>query len=127
MPTSKWQSEVRLTTDIEAAEEPAMEEPSNDRPFVIVVLDDFLGAAVGVPRDHMGPLHSRPLLDINRDNFDAILAHLGVHWEDMPGGLPGRAEAGIAARLPRSRLKNISSAATMNSCCGETRLLRWAL
>lgn len=56
MPMSKWQSKVRLTTDLEAVEQPATEEPSNDRPFVIIVLGDFLGTADGVPRGHMGPL-----------------------------------------------------------------------
>jgi hypothetical protein len=67
MPTSKWQSEARLTADIEAAEQPTTGERSNDRPFVIVVLGDFLGTTDAVPRDDMGPLHNRQLLDIDRD------------------------------------------------------------
>jgi type VI secretion system protein ImpB len=106
MPTSKWQSEVRLTTDIEAAEQPATEERSSDRPFVIVVLGDFLGTTDAVPRDDMGPLHNRQPLDIDRDNVDAVLAGLGVRWEAMLGGLPGQSEAGIPAQLPLRALED---------------------
>jgi type VI secretion system protein ImpC len=106
MPTSKWQSKVRLTTDLEAVEQPATEEPSNDRPFVIVVLGDFLGTADGVPRDHMGPLHNRQLLDIDRDNFDAILAGFGVRWDAMLEGLLRHPEARIPAQLPLRALED---------------------
>jgi hypothetical protein len=104
MTTINWRSEVRLTTNIEAAEHSAAEEPSNQRPFVIVVLGDFRGTANGVPRDHMTPLHNRRVLDIDRDNFDAILARLGVRWEATLGGLPGQGEAGVTAQLALNTL-----------------------
>ena len=108
MPTSKGQSEVRLTTDLEAAEQSATEEPSNDRPFVIVVLGDFLGTADGVPRDHIGPLHNRQLLDIDRDNFDAILAGFRVRWEAMLGGLLGIHGSAHTCSASSPRLRGFS-------------------
>jgi type VI secretion system protein ImpC len=99
MATTNWRSEVRLTADIDAAEQPAGEKLSDERPFVMVVLGDFRGIAVGLPPDQTGPLRNRRLLDIDRDNFDAILARFNVRWEAMLGGLPGQSEAGMPAQF----------------------------
>jgi len=99
MPTTNWRSEVRLTADIETAEQPAAGELSDDHPFVIVVLGDFRGTVDGVPSDHTGPLHNRQLLDIDRDNFDDVLARFNIHWEAMLGGLPGEPAAAIPVLL----------------------------
>lgn len=106
MATTNWRSEVRLTADIGAAEQPAAEELSDERPFVIIVLSDFGGTTDSVAPDQGTPLHHRQLLDIHRDNFDAILARFNVRWEAMLGGLPGQPEAGMPAQFALRALED---------------------
>ena len=95
MAMNNWRSEVRLTTDIEADEQRAAEEPSNDRPFVIVVVGDFRSAADSLPRHKMGPPHNRRLLEIDREIFHTILARFNVRREGILESLPGLCEAGM--------------------------------
>jgi type VI secretion system protein ImpC len=94
MATTNWRSEVRLTADLEAAEQTAAERLSDERPFIIVVLGDFHGTT-----DSVAPDQVSPLLDIDRDNVDAVLARFNVRWEAMLGALPGQPESGIPAQL----------------------------
>jgi len=100
MPRINGRSETRLTVDITERNQTAdATELSDDRPFVIVVLGDFHGAAEGVLPGLTGPQANRQLIDIDRDNFDDVLAHFGVRWGGMLEGLPGQPQARMPVQL----------------------------
>src|SRR5262249_46192259 len=107
MPKPSWRSEVQLTADISAAEQPAAAaERSDDQPFLIVVLGDFRGSADGGPPGQTGPLANRRLLDVDRDNFDDVLAHFDVRWEATLRGLPGQPAVEMPAQLALRTLED---------------------
>jgi type VI secretion system protein ImpC len=107
MPTTNWRSEVQLTADVHAAEPSAAgEERGDNRPCVIVVLGDFRGAADDGPPGQTGPLVNRRLLDIDRDNFDDVLARFDVHWEATLEGLPGQPAGALPVRLALQALED---------------------
>ena len=99
MPKTNWRSEVQLTADVHTAEQSAAgEETRDDRPFVIVVLGDFRGLADDGPPGQTGPLANRRLLNIDRDNFDDVLARFDVRWEATLEGLPGQPAVAMPVR-----------------------------
>jgi len=107
MTKTNWQYAARLTADINAAEQPAAaDELSDDRPFVIVVLGDFRSAADDGPPGQTGSLANRRLLDIDRDNFDEVLARFNVRWEATLGDLPGQPQAEIPVQLALRALED---------------------
>jgi type VI secretion system protein ImpC len=107
MPTTNWRSEVQLTADVQAAEPSAAGEKRGDNwPFVIVVLDDFRGAADDGPPGQRGPLANRRLFDIDRDNFDDVLARFEVRWEATLEGLPGQPAVAMPVRLALRALED---------------------
>src|SRR5213593_4459493 len=107
MPMTNWRSEVQLTADVHAAEQSAAgEDRGDDQPFVIVVLGDFRGAADGRPPGQTGPLANRRLLDIDRDNFDDVLARFEVRWEAPLEGLPGQPAGAMPVRLALRALED---------------------
>src|SRR5215471_4297764 len=107
MPTTNWRSEVQLTADIHAAAQPAIAAAQSvDRPFVIVVLGDFRGVVDDGLPGQTGPLANRQLLDVDRDNFDDVLARLDVRWEATLGGLPGQPEVAVPVQLALRALED---------------------
>src|SRR5438093_1173544 len=107
MPMTNWRSEVQLTADVHAAKPSAVgEERGDDQPFVIVVLGDFRGAADDGPPGQTGPLANRRLLNIDRDNFDDVLARFDVRWEATLEGLPGQPAVSIPVLLALRALED---------------------
>ena len=69
-------SDVRLVSEMESADEHLL--PDNDTPFIIGVLGDFTGR-----HDDAGPTESvanRRFIEIDRDNFDAVMEQLNVRF-----------------------------------------------
>ena len=93
MAKTDWRTDVRLTADAQADDRLAAERVGDDRPFVIAVLGDFTGAGEdGSPAPATAP---RRLIEVDRDNFDAVLARFNVRWR---GEL--QAAAPVPAPLP---------------------------
>lgn len=91
MAKTDWRTEVRLTADVRSDEHPAREREGAERPFVIVVLGDFTGATED--RRPATTLPPRGLVEVDRDNFDGVLARFDVRWL-------GELQAGGAAPAP---------------------------
>jgi len=86
-----WRSEVRLVGDASADERPAAREADDARPFVITVIGDFSGAT-----DRTA---SRRLIDIDRDNLDAVMGRCNVRWHGTLKDLPAGAAAAASVQL----------------------------
>jgi type VI secretion system ImpB/VipA family protein len=78
--SKRWErADVRLATDIDSQSESLP--LGEDTPFIIAVLGDFTGRSA---RDKVGdaePLAARTLIEIDRDNFDAVMERLDVRFE----------------------------------------------
>ena len=57
-------------------------------------------------RGQTGPLVNRRLLDIDRDNFDDVLARFDVRWEATLEGLPGQPAGVLPVRLALQALED---------------------
>ncbi len=100
MPKKDWRSEVRLTGDMDAEDQPEREEERDeDQPFIIAILGDFRATPDDAPPRQSGPIGDRKLLEIDRDNFDEILARFNVHWQGVLEGVPGQASGKIPVQL----------------------------
>jgi type VI secretion system protein ImpC len=97
MSRREWDAEVQLSSNPEAADQPVPEEHDPDRKLVIGVMADFHGpmAASGPPV----PLGKRKFFDVDRDNFDGVLARLGVCWRGRLRSVPGEAAPDIPVEL----------------------------
>ena len=95
MAKDTWRTDVRLTSEPGAPERPAARERDEDQPFVIVVLGDFTGA--GAPGSE--PAHGRRLIDVDRDNIDAVMERLAPQWRGTLRGLPGAEGARVDVQL----------------------------
>ena len=71
-------SEIRLTSDMDAAETGQKERLDPDRKFTVAVLGD-LGAAAGSG----APLLQRRFIKVDRDNFDSVMERIGPRWEGV--------------------------------------------
>ncbi len=91
MAKTDWRTEVRLTADVRSNERPARERESGERPFVIVVLGDFAGVTeAGSPATTSTPRH---LVEVDRDNVDALLPRFDVLWRGELQSAAGAAPA----------------------------------
>jgi type VI secretion system protein ImpC len=97
-----WRSDVRLVADVEhtstASDDPAA---NPGGPLLVVVLGDFAGSSC-VPRsaaDEPPPVAERPLVEVDRDNLEAVLARLGPTWELPPDDGAGAASSGLRLRF----------------------------
>ncbi len=97
MSKREWDAEVQLSSNPEAADQPVPEEHDPDRKLVIGVMADFRGpmAAPGPPV----ALGKRKFIDVDRDNFDGVLARLGVCWRGRLRDVPGEAATDIPVEL----------------------------
>jgi type VI secretion system protein ImpC len=90
-----WRSEIRLVGDVEAAARPGDEAGARaEAPVLISVLAD-LGAAAA-DGDTLG---RRRFIDIDRDNFDAVLARHDVRWGGSLRGMGGGADVDVPVEL----------------------------
>jgi len=93
MAEKKWRSEIRLVGDSAAAERASAEDVSEgDRPFILTIMGDFSGAGEGGSGGESGALADRRFVEIDRDNFDAVLKRFGVCWQGVLGGTAGGQE-----------------------------------
>ena len=84
MPTKPTFADVKL--DVNAGESPAVVVPDSDTPFRILLMGDFSGrAAENAP----APVRWKPI-EIDRDNFDEVLAHTGAGFDIGPASLSFR-------------------------------------
>jgi len=95
MTQGKWKSEVRLTSDVN--EEPAPEPREvEDKPFVIAVLADLCGPA---GKDRKPRIAERRFVELDRDNFDEVMARQRVQWQGRLEEVPGSPGTALPVRL----------------------------
>jgi len=91
MAKKEWEYDIRLTSDAEAADQDSREDPDPGRNLVIGVLADLAGQAVAASPLLSVPLHKRRFINVDRDNFDAVLFRCDVRWRGSLAGLSGDA------------------------------------
>lgn len=99
MSDREGRAEVRLTADVETAEERVSDALDPDRKFIVVVIADLQGSAETDPRATPMPLYQRRLLEVDRDNLDEAMKRLAVRWRGRLPGPAGGDEAGISLDL----------------------------
>jgi type VI secretion system protein ImpC len=91
MEKTGWRSEVRLVGDASADEQPAAREADDARRFVITVIGDFSGAT-----DRPA---TRRLIDVDRDNLDAVMDRCHVQWRGTLDAPAETASTAVSVRL----------------------------
>ncbi|MBP1595052.1 MAG: hypothetical protein H6Q05_429 [Acidobacteria bacterium] len=99
MTSRKWDADIQLSSDLETAEQSHAEKRDAGRKLVIGVMADFRGPFGRDSVQAGAPLRKRKFLDVDRDNFDAVLARLGVRWQGKLQGVPGAGSEGFPVEL----------------------------
>jgi type VI secretion system protein ImpC len=98
MAKKEWEYDIRLTSNPDAAEQDAREDDDAERKLIIGVLADF-AALAGAASPWLGvPLARRRFIEIDRDNFDEVLARCGVRWEGRLKEPAGAAKVDLVFR-----------------------------
>lgn len=108
MKKEEAKSEVRLTADLQAEADRDDREDSERRPFAIAVMGDFRSPGGDPPPRLTGPLEGRRFLNIDRDNFDEVLARFDVRWEGTIEGQAGRSGGEVRVQLRLLEMEDFS-------------------